>query len=90
MSNFKDVQFAFDLLFSYWFGVGFMCLSPFIILFAQLVLMVREFTIYSRKELNSNDSYYELSKWIASALVYIGVLMFFLGVVFYVWFLANK
>jgi hypothetical protein len=55
--------------------------APFTVIIAQAALAIREIAINSRKTYNSNDSEYNLTRWIGTALVYIGIFSFVFGIV---------
>ncbi len=55
--------------------------APFTVIIAQAALAIREIAINSRKTYNSNDSEYNLIRWIGMALVYIGIFSFIFGIV---------
>ncbi len=61
-------------------GVSLTVSAPFTILFAQIALAVREIAINSRKTYDSANSDYDLTKWIGTALVYIGIFSFIGGI----------
>jgi hypothetical protein len=67
--------------FARYLGVSLIASAPFTILFAELALAVREIAINSRKTYGSDDSDYDLTKWIGTALMYVGIFSFIAGVV---------
>jgi hypothetical protein len=62
-------------------AVSLIASAPFTILFAQIALAVREMAINSRKTYNSDDPDYDLTKWIGTSLVYVGIFSFIGGIV---------
>ncbi len=68
-------------------AVSLIVSAPFTILFAQLALAVREMAINSRKTYDSEDSDYDLTKWIGTALVYTGIFSFIVGIILLIKFL---
>jgi hypothetical protein len=73
--------------FGRYLAVSLIASAPFTILFAQLALAVREIAINSRKEYNSDASDYDLTKWIGTALMYVGIFSLISGVALLIRFL---
>jgi|WetSurSiteA1Bulk_404760.scaffolds.fasta_scaffold269331_1 hypothetical protein len=70
-----------DQLAARYVALGLITSAPFEIVFFQAALAIREHTITTRKEYNSDDSDYQMLKWISEAMTYIGVCQFIVGIV---------
>ncbi len=76
-----QVGILIEKAFARYLGIGLIASAPFTVLFAQLALAVREIAINSRKTYNSDDSDYDLTRWIGTALIYIGIFSFIVGII---------
>jgi hypothetical protein len=76
----NQIGLVIEQAFARYLAVSLIASAPFSILFAQLTLAVRELAINSRKSYNSDDSDYELTKWIGTGLMYVGIFSFIGGV----------
>ncbi len=77
----NQVGILVEQAFARYLAVSLIVSAPFTILFAQLALAVREIAINSRKTYDSADSDYELTKWIGTVLLYIGIFSFIVGLI---------
>ncbi len=73
-----------DQLVARYVGISMITSAPFEIVFFQAALAIREHTVRSRQEYNSDDSDYTMLKWISEAMTYIGVCQFVVGLVLFV------
>ncbi len=77
----NQIGILVDRAFTRYLALSLIISAPFAVILAQAALAIREIAINSRKTYNSDDSNYDLTRWIGTAIVYIGIFSFIFGIV---------
>lgn len=76
----NQVGILVERAFGRYVALSLIVAAPFTVILAQAALAIREIAINSRKTYNSDDSDYDLTRWIGTGLIFIGVFFFIFGV----------
>jgi len=76
----SQIGMVVDQFFARYVGLSLISSAPFVIVFFQTALAIREHIIRVRPGYNSEDEDYVMLKWISIVMSYIGVFQFIIGI----------